>query len=227
MQPPSFQCFADRAQCLQALALRLAACVQQDQASGLSASLLLPGGSSPQELLPLLLKQPVDWAKCRLSPTDERWVAVEAPQSNLHLLRRLMSIGDWLDPRQSDEQAQAAAVWGGRLQEWLPFSAVLLGMGEDGHIASLFPGMPDIDQTLDLEQAPGALVGLAPDWPQVRLSLNLSMLLSTRWLGLLAFGEVKRELVEAVFANTPESRHWPLHALLWQSRVLPNIYWAP
>mgnify|MGYP003503168441 FL=1 len=227
MHKPSFHRFADRAQCLQALAVCLAARLQQDLARSPSVSLLLPGGSSPQALLPLLAGQPLPWAQCRHSPTDERWVAADAVQSNVQLLRSGLPDSPCLDPRLGAEPEQAALAWGAHLQAWLPFSVVLLGVGEDGHIASLFPGMPGIDQALDLGQAPGALVGLAPDWPQVRLSLNLSMLLSTGWLGLLAFGETKRERIEAVLADTPASRQWPLHALLWQARVLPNIYWAP
>jgi 6-phosphogluconolactonase len=227
MDQPSFHRFANRAQCLQALATALAVRLQQDLTRHSPFSLLLPGGSSPQALLPLLAGQPLPWAQCRLSPTDERWVAAQTVQSNVQLLRRGLPDSICLDPRLGSEPEQAAQAWGAHLQAWLPFSAVLLGMGEDGHIASLFPGMPGLAQALDPEQAPGALVGLAPDWPQVRLSLNLSMLLSTGWLGLLAFGESKRERIEAVLADTADSRQWPLHALLWQTRVLPNIYWAP
>jgi 6-phosphogluconolactonase len=227
MQKPPFLRFADRAQCLQELAAILAARLLQDLADRSAVSLLLPGGSSPRALLPLLAAQSFPWAQCRLSPTDERWVAADAMQSNVQLLRSGLPDSPCLDPRLRAEPEQAAIAWAAQLQSWLPFSAVLLGMGEDGHIASLFPGIPGLDQALDLEQAPGALVGLAPDWPQVRLSLNLSMLLSTRWLGLLAFGETKRERIEAVLADTPQSRQWPLHALLWQSHVSPNIYWAP
>lgn len=227
MQQPSFHRFVDRAQCLQELADVLAARLQQGFLNGSGVSLLLPGGSSPQALLPLLAEQELPWECCRLGPTDERWVAVDALQSNVQLLRSGLRDSPCLDPRLRAEPEQAALAWAAQLQEWLPFNAVLLGVGEDGHIASLFPRMPGIEKALDLEQAPGALVGLAPDWPQVRLSLNLSMLLSTQWLGLLAFGEAKRELIEAVLADTPGSRHWPLHALLWQSRVSPNIFWAP
>ncbi len=223
----AFHRFSDRTECLLQLAAVIAAQLQQTLAEQATASVLLPGGSSPQALLPLLAAQSLPWARCNLSPTDERWVPADDAQSNVRLLGEGLPDASCLDPRLASDPEGAALAWSAELQKWLPFSAVLLGMGEDGHIASLFPAMPGLDRALDVQQAAAALVGHAPVQPQVRLSLNLSMLLSTRWLGLLVFGERKRELIEAVLADSHGSREWPLHALLWQSRVLPNIYWAP
>jgi len=177
--------------------------------------------------LPLLAAQAVAWTQCNLSPTDERWVSADAVQSNLRVLRGGLPNARWLDPRMHAEPLQSAAAWSVVLQRWLPFTAVLLGMGEDGHIASLFPGMPGLAAALDATQPPAALVGLAVDNPQARLSLNLPMLLNTRWLGLLAFGERKRELIDAALADEEFSRGWPLYALLAQSSVPLSIYWAP
>ena len=219
--------FASRTQALDALASILVARLSADLTALGQASLLLPGGSSPRALLPGLEGAALDWSRVRVTPTDERWVPAGHPQSNWNLLQQGLPTALCLDPRLHAEPAQAAAEWGAALHDWLPFSAVLLGMGEDGHFASLFPRMPGLVQALDAAQPPAALVGLAPQAPQTRLSLNLAMLLSTRWLGLLAFGERKRELIEAVLADTVTSREWPLHALLRQSAVRANIYWAP
>jgi 6-phosphogluconolactonase len=221
---PSFRPFADRGECLQQLATDIAAQLRQHAAP---ASLLLPGGSSPQALLPLLATQALSWADCRVSPTDERWVPARHAQSNWQLLSRGLPAAHCLDPRLHSDPELAAAAWSEALQDWLPFNAVLLGMGEDAHIASLFPGMPGLARALDPSLQPAALAGRAPEPPHTRLTLNLAMLLATRWLGLLAFGERKRELLEAVLADSPGSREWPLHALLWQPRVPLNIYWAP
>ena len=219
--------FESRPEALAAVAQALTLQLQNALRTQGLASLLLPGGSSPKQLLPLLAAQAVDWSQVLASPTDERWVPADAPDSNMNLLRLGLPAACWLDPRQGSEPNAAAQAWGARLGEWLPFSAVLLGMGEDGHFASLFPDMPGLTSALDSGQPAAAVVGLAPVEPQVRLSLNLHMLLSTQWLGLLAFGARKAELIEQVLADTVESRTLPLHALLHQQRLPLTIYWAP
>lgn len=227
MTHPQFLRFTDRDSCLQQLAACMVEQLQQVLVEQFEASLLLAGGSSPHELLPYLIKSELDWMRVRATPTDERWVPADAPKSNLAMLCTGLAKAQWLDPRQGQNPLAAAQVWGQQLRDWLPFSAVLLGMGEDGHIASLFPDMPGLAAALDITQPPVALLGQAPDAPQTRLSLNLSMLLNTRWLGLLVFGQRKAELLEQALADTPESRVWPVHALLHQQRMPANIYWAP
>ena len=73
------------------------------------------------------------------------------------LLRQGLPAASCLDPRQADSAQASASLWADQLQARMPFAAVLLGMGEDGHIASLFPGMPGLAPALDLQAAPGAL----------------------------------------------------------------------
>ena len=222
-----FHHFESRPQALAAVAQALVLQLQAGLQRHGQTSLLLPGGSTPQQLLPLLDAQSLDWTQILASPTDERWVAVEAPDSNLQLLREGLPAARWLDPRQDSHPQAAAQAWAAQLRTWLPFAAVLLGMGEDGHFASLFPDMPGLAAALDTQQPEAALVGLAPVAPQTRLSLNLSLLLSTQWLGLLAFGEPKAELIRQVLADAPGSRALPLYALLHQQRVPVSVYWAP
>lgn len=211
--------------CLQTLAADLLAQVQLTLAQHARAGLVLPGGSSPAALLPLLAPQ-LD-RRIDLSPSDERWVPAQAGESNWQLLSQGLAQTNCLDPRQGSTLAQAALRWGEQLAQWPPFSAVLLGMGEDGHIASLFPGMPGLRAALDPHAAPAALVAQAPQPPRERLSLNLAMLQRGQWLGLLAFGERKRELIEAVLSDQPWVRELPLYAWLRCSPLPVNIYWAP
>lgn len=220
-------CHPDRDACLAALARiitqRLAEALQ---GSG-PAHMLLPGGSSPEALLPLLAGQALDWSRVHVSPTDERWVPADAAQSNLALLRQGLPNAQLLDPRQAEEPEEAARRWGEQLCNWQPLSVVLLGVGEDGHFASLFPGMPGLAAALDRLAAPAALVGRAPTQPQTRLSANLALLEASDWLGLLVFGEAKRRLIEATLADEPGTRELPLHALLHGGRSAADIHWAP
>ncbi|MGH8436487.1 MAG: 6-phosphogluconolactonase [Pseudomonas sp.] len=216
-----------RETCIAQLSAELAAQLQWALGERTRASLLLPGGSSPQALLPLLAAQPVEWSRIDLSPTDERWVPADDVQSNWRLLHAVLPLAACLDPRQATSPQHSADAWAAQLSDWLPFDAVLLGMGEDAHIASLFPGMPGLEAALDPAAPPAALVGAAPSVPHTRLSLNLPMLLQSNWIGLLAFGVVKRRLIEAVLADEPASRTLPLYALLWHSPLSVRIYWAP
>lgn len=212
--------FPDRLSCCQRLAIDLAAVLARALQQQERAALLLPGGSSPQLLLPQLAAQALDWSRVDVSPSDERWVAADAPESNYRLLREGLPQARCLDPRQGAGLEQAAQHWQVQLQAWLPFAAVLLGMGEDGHFASLFPGMPGLAAALDEQAPPGVLPALAPGEPRQRLSPNLSMLCRSQWLGLLAFGVSKRRLLEA-------SADLPLHALLHNQHLPVQVYWAP
>lgn len=220
MSDLALHAFPDRASCCRQLAADLAALLGQALQDQTRAALLLPGGSSPQLLLPQLATHALDWARIDLSPTDERWVAAESSQSNCRLLREGLPQATCLDPRLGGDPATAARHWQVQLQAWLPFAAVLLGMGEDGHFASLFPHMPGLTAALDPQAAPAVLPALAPDEPRQRLSANLAMLCRTQWLGLLAFGAAKRKLIEAPAGL-------PLQALLHNGQVPLRVYWAP
>lgn len=215
--------FASRQACVQALAAELSRCLA---ASPAPRTLLLPGGSTPQPLLhSLALQASVDWPALLVSPTDERWVAADAPGSNLRLLRDALPQARLLDPRQAAAPAAAAQAWGQQLAARLPLSAVLLGMGDDGHVASLFPGMSGITAALDPALPPMALCGLAAQEPRQRLTPNLSMLLASRWLGLLVFGEAKRALLEQVLA-APQDSALPVAALVRAAEARLQIWWA-
>jgi len=217
----------DRTRCAEALAAELGARLRHALSHAGRACLLLPGGQSPQQLLCCLAGELPDWTHIEVSPSDERWVAVDAPQSNLRLLREALPQAALLEPRQAATPEMAARLWGERLNERLPLAAVLLGMGEDGHFASLFPGMPGLEVALDAQAAPAALVGQAPVEPQTRLTPNLALLLASDWLGLLVFGAAKRTLLEAVLADAPAVRGLPVAALLRAAGPRLQIHWAP
>lgn len=227
MNSPVLHLHPDRETCVAELAQVLAVRLRAASQGGVGARLLLPGGQSPLPLLQRLAALELDWSQVALAPSDERWVAADDPASNLRLLREALPQARWLDPRQGSTPQLAAQGWGERLQGWLPLTAALLGMGEDGHFASLFPDMPGLAAALAADAVPAAVVGVAPVQPRLRLSPNLALLLRSDWLGLLVFGTAKRALLERVLADNPETRTLPVHALLQQAGKRLQIYWAP
>ncbi|MBP7997229.1 MAG: 6-phosphogluconolactonase [Thiopseudomonas sp.] len=219
--------FSSQQACNEALAATLSDCLEQALADSNSASLLLPGGSTPKGLLHCLQQRALPWSQVQISATDERWVAADAVQSNTQMLRRALPEAQLLEPRLADSAQASSVAWAQALQGRLPFAASLLGMGDDGHVASLFAGMPGLAEGIDFAAQPSALVGLAPDEPRVRLSLNLAMLANTQWLGVLLFGESKGRMLERVLVNDPTTQALPIYHLLWQAPRPVQVYWAP
>ena len=219
--------FSSQQACNEALAATLSDCLEQALADSNSASLLLPGGSTPKALLHCLQQRALPWSQVQISATDERWVAADAVQSNTQMLRRALPEAQLLEPRLADSAQASSVAWAQALQGRLPFAASLLGMGDDGHVASLFAGMPGLAEGIDFAAQPSVLVGLAPDEPRVRLSLNLAMLANTQWLGVLLFGESKGRMLERVLVNDPTTQALPIYHLLWQAPRPVQVYWAP
>ena len=186
------------------------------------ASLVATGGRSPGAVYDALQAAKVDWARVIVTLSDERCVAADAPEANARLVRERLFRGEpakahfiplWPEP---DEAA---------LRALAPFDAVLLGMGEDGHVASLIPGDPELAAGLDpdgeaLTRAVPAGLG-SPPLP--RITLTLAALLQARAIFLLIAGDAKREVI----ARAQAGADLPVRALLAQDRVPVRVLWAP
>jgi 6-phosphogluconolactonase len=112
-----------------------------------------------------------------------------------------------------------------------PLAAVVLGFGEDGHVASLFPGMADAAAALDVHGAARYLAVSPPSSAVApgnrRLSMTLAALLDTRRLLLLATGASKKDVIDRAAAAAPDAAAWPLSAVLRQSVTAPEVWWSP
>ena len=115
-----------------------------------------------------------------------------------HLLRGMAAQGNFIGMKSAaaEPQAAAASSWSAIAELPRPFDFVLLGMGEDGHIASLFPDSPGLALALDPAQPPGCVGMLGPTAPRARLSLNLRALLDSRRIAVLIAGAAKWAVYE-------------------------------
>jgi len=215
-----------------ALAAQVAAALGEALLARSRASLVVPGGRTPSALFRALRRWEMDWTGVHVTLSDERWVPDTHESSNAALVRRELLSGPAAAARLHPLYNGAPSAAAGLLQSWQglaempqPFDVVVLGMGEDGHFASLFPGSPGLGAALDVS-APAACVAMrAPVAPTDRLSLNLAALTNTRRLFLLVSGEGKRVLLESAAQSPPELL--PISALLAVSGPAPEVYWAP
>jgi len=182
----------------------------------------VPGGTTPGPIFDNLCAVDIEWNRVNVIPTDERWVPEDHARSNARLIReRLLTnyaaaatlIPFYRDQLTVGEGAhQVSAV----LEKMLPISVLLLGMGEDMHTASLFPGAPGLDDALDPE-APAAVAVRPVDQPEARLSLSAVALEGALSKHLVIKGEAKRAAFER--AMTQPAHIAPISAVMGGGRI--------
>ncbi len=186
-------------------------------------SLVATGGRSPGRVYDRLAEAEFAWEKVTVTLSDERCVAACDPNSNEGLLRARLLRGtavraDFIPLYGADDPEP-------RLRALLPFDAVMLGMGEDGHVASLIPGMPGLAAALAPDGA-DLTQNVAEGWgapPLARITLTMSAILKSRLVLILTAGEAKRRVVEAAYGGAD----LPVRALLAQTRVPVRVHWSP
>jgi 6-phosphogluconolactonase len=217
----------------QELAARITATLGAAIAARGLASLVVSGGRSPVRLFEILRSQPLDWSRVCIALADERWVLPTDPASNEHLVRSTLLKDRAASARFHGLKNGAPTPDLGAVSAWetfarvpRPFDAVILGMGDDGHTASLFPGSPNLPSALNPAAAAGCVGMWSPAPPQPRLSLNLTALLDSRRLTLLITGESKWRTLRAARDPGPE-QEMPIRAVLRQSRTPVDVMWSP
>jgi 6-phosphogluconolactonase len=174
-----------------------------------AASLIVSGGSSPLAIFKALTAMKIDWAKVTISLVDDRDLPADHTDSNelllqTHLLKGEIASANFISlARDPDEVAMIAR----------PFDVMLLGMGTDGHFASLFPDMVSDEAAFGLGAAPTILrTGIKGSPAHPRVTMNLAMILQSSHIYLLVNGAAKT----AVFADAQHNHNLPIAALLQQ-----------
>lgn len=199
-----------------------------------AASLVVPGGTTPGRLFDALCGKPAPWDRVQVTVTDERWLPTGHPDSNERLVRSRLLKGRAaqatfipLKTEAPTPEAAEPAVEAAVSRMPRPFDFTLLGMGADGHVASLFPHALGLRQALD-PQSP--LLACSVHVPQAagsaeRMSLTLRALLESRFIALLITGADKLATFERALEDGYEME-MPVRAILRQARAPVQVYWA-
>lgn len=223
--------FDTRADAAIAVGKRIINALHRRLETGENAAVVVSGGTTPAPVYSYMAHKELDWHRVHVLLSDERWVSVDHPDSNERMLRTALERSR-AAYAQIPAYADLTKTPGERCRELgeefdklpLPFTSVLLGMGEDGHFASLFPDADELRQALDL-QSPGSFIPVkTAGSPYPRISMTLAALLRCDEILLLISGHKKRTVLE--HAAEPGS-DLPIAHLLRQLRVPVEVYWAP
>jgi 6-phosphogluconolactonase len=201
------------------------------------AGFMVSGGSTPAPLYQALSNAELDWRNIAIALVDERWVAKDHPASNEALIERTLLINNaknapftgmkTVNERAADGCATTESHY---RQQPQPFTATILGMGNDGHTASLFPHADGLTEALnpDNEQLTAAIIAKQSEVTGThteRLSLTLNGLLKSERLIVLLTGEDKLAVFRKALAGG-EVEDMPIRAILQQDKVPVLLYWA-
>lgn len=191
------------------------------------AVLAVSGGRSPVPLFHALREADIDWSRATITLVDERFVPADHPDSNEQLVREHLLAGRAAAARfvglVSDPHSLAASVEHANKAAQRVTIAVL-GMGEDGHTASLFPNAAELAAGLDRSNNASYLSVTPPAAPHQRISLTLAALLKAHRLILAIAGDSKRKVYEQ--ASQAISDTLPISHLIHQTKVPLDVYWT-
>ena len=189
-----------------------------------TASLAVPGGTTPGPIFDALCATHLDWDRVHVMLTDERWVPEDSPRSNTGLIRqRLLQnaaaaahyVPLYLLAETPEERLPELEE---SLKAEMPLSVLLLGMGADMHTASIFPGADKLDEALNGDAL--AVPMRAPGAPEPRITLSAKALRGAMATHIVITGAEKREALEKARDLRPEEA--PVAAVLKDAIV----HWA-
>ena len=196
-----------------------------------TASLVVSGGRTPIAFYHLLSQQVLNWSKVVVTLADERWVDADHNDSNEKLVRENLLINKahtakFIPLKNTAKDAVTGEVRAeSDIEPIGQFTLVILGMGTDGHTASLFPGAETLALGLDMNSGRTAIAVTPPAAPHQRMSLTLPRLLNSQQIIIHISGADKQNVLQA--AQTENSiTELPVRAILNQQVAPLSIYWS-
>jgi len=230
--------YSDRERLVQALTHDCAAALQRGIKDNGQATFLVSGGSTPEPVYRELSKRPLPWQQINVALVDERWVERDASGSNQafienSLLQNYAAEAPFLGMKNAHASAAEGEADCERAYGELPrpFDVCVLGMGSDGHTASLFPHADGLAAALDpkatqLCRAITAQQSAVTGSHTERMTLTLAAILQARDIKLLITGEEKLRVYREALLGSDE-QEMPVRSILKQGLKSVSVYWAP
>lgn len=227
-----FHEFADATALAEGLADTVATALRTAIAERGKATIAVSGGSTPKQFFKALSTRAIDWPKVTVTLVDERFVPADNPRSNHLLVAENLLQGAAAEAgflplyRKANSAEEAARLAGGELAKLAdPFDVVVLGMGNDGHTASFFPGGDHLAEALSAATPRGVITMEADGAGEARLTLTFSSLQDARLLVLHIEGQAKKETLEKALGDGGEN-DMPVRAIFRRAATPVDIFWA-
>lgn len=221
--------FETRLEASTAVAQRMAELLSNRLDNHSEASIVVSGGTSPQQVMDALSKTPLDWHRVQVVLSDDRWVPPDHEDSNERLARETLLVGEaaaaqllpvyaeGISPDERCDELQSPL-------PALPFSCALIGMGTDGHFASLFPDAANLESGLDVDSGRLYVPVNTAASEHARVSMTLAGISRSDEIALLIFGDDKFNVYKRAIEM---ANGYPVSSLLRQKRAPVRVFWAP
>ena len=193
------------------------------------ASIAVSGGRTPISLFEELSILNLDWSKVELTLVDERWIDAKHKDSNELLVRKHLiknkatQIKFFPIKNSANSTKEGQILYEQVLQQLkLPFDVIVLGMGDDGHTASLFPCCKELSQAMDPNNQQKCIVTKPKNAPYERISLTFSTISKVKNLILQMRGSSKLRTFELAM-TLKDAKKMPIYAFTEQPL---EIYWC-
>lgn len=197
------------------------------------ASLAVSGGTTPVELFKHLSKLDIAWKHIVITLVDERWVEAKKEDSNEHLVRSYLlknkaARATFLGMKNESATAELGAkAYEQHLKQTPhPFDVLILGMGNDGHTASLFPGSKNLTKATAMDSGKLCMAITPLDAKHERLTLTLPAILDSKQIFIHITGSKKYKIIR-IARDNGVANELPIRFILRQQKTPVTIFWAP